>query len=158
EISPAHSLKDGRGRSPAIGGVCLVVFKGAAGYQAIISRRTPSHATRPDSYHLVPAFIFQPMSDEMRDGEWSIEHHFYREWLEELFGMRESDSMDFYQHPALLDLKRMQAAQEAGLYLTGIAYNLLTLRPEICMLLLIHDEGWWQRLHAPDSPFRLNTP
>src|SRR5690606_24563112 len=101
---------------------------------------------------------FQPMSDEMRDGEWSIEHHFYREWLEELFGMRESDSMDFYQHPALLDLKRMQAAQEAGLYLTGIAYNLLTLRPEICMLLLIHDEGWWQRLHAPDSPFRLNTP
>ncbi|MDQ7025995.1 MAG: hypothetical protein Q9P44_10600 [Anaerolineae bacterium] len=155
ELSPKNSLSDGRGRSAAIGCVALIVFNDGEDYQAIISRRTKSHATRSDSYHLLPAFIFQPMSEAMRDSEWSIEHHFYREWLEELFGMAESDSMDFYQHPALVDLRQMQDNKQAGLYLTGMAMNLLTLRPEICMLTLIHDSGWWQRVNASGSPIKV---
>lgn len=157
ELSPKNSLTHGRGRSAAIGCVALIVFNDGEQYQAIISQRTTSHATRSESYHLLPAFIFQPMADEMRANEWSVEHHFYREWLEELFSMAESDSMDFYQHPALVDLRQMQDNKQAGLYLTGIAMNLLTLRPEICMLLLIHDDGWWQRVNAPDSPIKLAT-
>ena len=157
EVSPKQSLTDGRGRSAAIGCVALVVFNDGQQYQAIVSHRTTSHATRSDSYHLLPAFIFQPMADTMREGEWSIQHHFYREWLEELFSMAESDSMDFYNHPALDDLRNMQDSGQAGLYLTGIAMNLLTLRAEICMLLLIHDADWWRRIHADDSPIKLKT-
>jgi hypothetical protein len=157
EISPKQSLTDGRGRSAAIGCVALVVFNDGEQYQAIISHRTSAHATRSDSYHLLPAFIFQPMADTLRDGEWSIKHHFYREFLEELFGMTESESMNFYQHTALLDLQTMQAKNQAELCLTGVAFNLLTLRAEVCLLLVIHDDGWWQRITAPDSPIKLIT-
>jgi hypothetical protein len=157
EISPKQSLTDGRGRSAAIGCVALIVFNDGNEYQAIISHRTSAHATRSDSYHLLPAFIFQPMADTLREGEWSIKHHFYREFLEELFGMTESDAMDFYQHPALVDLQAMQTNKQAELCLTGVAFNLLTLRAEVCLLLMIHDEEWWQRINAPDSQIKLIT-
>jgi hypothetical protein len=59
--------------------------------------------------------------------------------------------MDFYDHPAMVDLQEMSAKGLAKLYLTGVAYNLLTLRPEICLLLVIQDETWWERVNVPDS-------
>jgi len=151
-------LTSGAGRSAAIGGAGLVIFNDGRQYQAILSQRTRRHATRPDSYHVLPAFIFQPVSASGRESEWSIRHHFYREWLEELFGMDESGAVDIYRHPALVDLLTMQANQQAGLYLSGVAVNLLTLRPEICLVLVIHDPGWWHRVNAPDSAYQIVTP
>jgi hypothetical protein len=157
EIPPNQALSSGVGRSAAIGGAVLVVFHDGEQYRAILSRRTGSHATDPQALHILPAFIFQPVSEVDTPAEWSIERHIYREWLEELFGMDEAHGNQFDDHPALLDLQRMMQQGQASLHLTGIAFSLLSLRPEICALLLIRDPDWWRRVHAENSPYRLNT-
>jgi len=51
----------------------------------------------------------------------------------------------FYTHPAVSDLRVMLQTGQAELQLTGVAFNLLSLRPEICALLIIHEEGWYAR-------------
>ena len=156
-ISPSQALTHGRGRSAAIGVAVLVVFNDAGTYKALLSRRTAHHATRPNAYHLLPAFIFQPMKQTAHPQEWSIRYHVYREFLEELFGMTENSSRSIYEHPALVDLQKMEDNESAGLYLTGIAMNLLTLRPEICITLVIQDPDWWKRIHRSGTELLLNT-
>jgi hypothetical protein len=156
QIDETRVLTDGRGRSATIGGAVLVVYQHPqTGYRALLSRRTEQHATHPGHYHLMPAFVFQPGGAVPQPHEWDVRYHIEREWLEELFGLPEGTA--FQQHPALVDLHQMEAAGEAGLHLTGIAVSLLSLRPEICALLLIHDPGWWERVTAPDSRIPLNT-
>jgi hypothetical protein len=44
--------------------------------------------------------------------------------------------------PEIVRLNTLISSGGAGLYYTGISVNLLTLRPEICTLLLIHDPHW----------------
>ncbi|QPC82345.1 hypothetical protein G4Y79_22105 [Phototrophicus methaneseepsis] len=160
-MGPVESLTNGMGRSAAIGGATLVVFNRQGTYQAMLAQRSRQNATDPGFYHTVPAFIYQPRQVPFHADEWRISYHIYREYLEELFGMPEvNDSAPydhFYQHPALLDLQAMLANGEAGLYLTGIVHDLTMLRPEITALLLIHDEAWYERVTAPDSPIPLNA-
>jgi len=151
------SLLSGKGRSAAIGAVMLIVFNSGAGYRAILSQRTGQHATRPNAFHLLPAFIFQPMDDNAIQEEWSLKHHLYREYLEELVGMEEGDS-SMLEHPALHDLQAMEADGRASIRLTGISINLLTLRAEISTVLVIHDERWWQTMQSGEKGYRLNTP
>ncbi len=156
QIDETRALTDGRGRSATIGGAVLVVYQHPKnGYQALLSRRTEQHATHPGHYHLMPAFVFQPAAATPQPHEWDVRYHIEREWLEELFGLPEGT--DFQQHPALEDLQCMEAAGDAELHLTGVAVSLLSLRPEICALLLIHDPDWWPRVTAPDSQIALNT-
>ncbi|MCA9912090.1 MAG: hypothetical protein KC496_02020, partial [Anaerolineae bacterium] len=157
-ISPEEALRSGNGRSAALGGVVLTVFNDAGTYRLMLAKRSGTQATRPNNFHMLPAFMFQPAGSIMQAGEWSLRHHILREILEEMFGMEESENTDFYAQPALLDLQQMLDNGEAGLYLTGIAMNLMTLRPEITALLLIQDAEWWPRVTAPDhpTPFMLN--
>lgn len=158
EIDPTQALTDGRYRSAALGGAVLTVFNHDGDYKALLARRSAKNATSPGFFHVMPAFIFQPMQDTVREGEWSLKHHIYREYLEELFGMPETDSLNgFYQHPALLDLQAMLQTGEATLQITAVAVNLLTLRAEFCVLLLIHDPTWYKRITAQDSDIPLNA-
>jgi hypothetical protein len=151
-----EALLSGKGRSAAIGGVMLVVFKHEGQYKAIVSQRTAAHATDPDKLHLLPAFIFQPMSDKPAE-EWSFKHHLYREYLEELFGMEEG-SVGMASHPALADLQAMEADGRAFMRLTGITISLLTLRPEISAILLLKDELWWEDAQTGKRSYSFNTP
>ena len=92
--------------------------------------------------------------------EWSVKHQILRELLEEIFGLPEEIRPQrwdfFYDHPALRYLLRLMERGKASLFATGIILNLLTLRPEISTLLLIHDPEWFARITATDSdmPFR----
>lgn len=157
-----QAMINGRGRSAAIGVACLTVFNHDGTYKAMLARRSERAATDPLHFHVLPAFIFQP-SDETwtHPEEWSVEHQIYREYLEELFGSDEIAAPDhydyFYEHPALAYLKTLMERGEAALYLIGITINLLTLRPEISVLLLIHTPEWYQRITAHDSDMPLNT-
>lgn len=151
------ALSHGKERSAAIGAVALVVFNDEGVYKAIVSRRTNEHATRPNALHLLPAFIFQPMGETMQAHEWSIKYHLYREYLEELFGMPEGDS-DMNSHPALLNLQKMETEGCAEIRLTGVTMNLLTLRPEISITLVIHDVGWWRRVQSGSDGYQLDMP
>jgi hypothetical protein len=158
-IQPIVALKSGRGRSAAMGVACLTVANIGGEYKALLARRSSKNATDPGFFHLLPAFIFQPASAAVRDEEWRVSYHIYREYLEELFGMPEITSSEqrFDGHPALLYLHELMQQGKAGLYLTGVSLNLLTLRAEISALLLIHDAAWYARVTAPDSDMRLNA-
>ncbi len=147
-ISPRQALTDGKGRSAAIGVATLTVFNHAGTYKAIFARRSSRAGTEPGYYHVLPALVFQPMHPS-HAAEWRVSHHLYREYLEELFGMEEIDAPPshhyFHDHPAFRQLQSMLDDGRAGLYLTGVSMNLLTLRPEICTLLLIKDPSWYER-------------
>lgn len=161
-VDPLNAITRGRGRSAAIGGAVLIVFRHSSGYQAILAQRSASNATDPGSYHLLPAFIFQPQTTDVKACEWQFSYHVYRELLEELFGVSEIQSDDNHseqvmQHPAIQYLQQLMQSNQAGLYLTGVSVNLLTLRPEICALLLIHDAGWYERISTPGSDIAMDT-
>lgn len=147
-ISPKQALLDGSGRSATIGVATLTVFNDAGTYRAILARRSSRAGTEPGYYHVLPAFVLQPISSSYSI-EWRVSHHIYREYLEELFGQEEIGAPPapdyFYEHPALRRLRTMLADGRAGLYLTAVSMNLLALRPEICALLLIHDPHWYEQ-------------
>jgi hypothetical protein len=159
-LTLSQAMWNGAGRSATIGGACLVVFNHEGDYKAILARRSAKNATDPNFYHVLPAFIFQPTQTTFHPIEWTFSHHVYREFLEELFGVAESDSAQpdwIYGHSALQDLQAMMRRGEASLHVTGIVLNLFTLRPEICTLLLIHDVEWWRRIHDPHNDYHLNA-
>jgi hypothetical protein len=152
-IAPEKVVVEGRGRSPALGVAVLTVFNDSGTYRTIIGQRSSSVATGNGLYHVVPAFIAQPTGPErFYAEEWALQHQIYREFGEELFGMPEYQVWDepaspayFYNYPAVADLFAMMNAGSADLHLTGIAVNLLSLRAEICALLLIRDPDWYAR-------------
>lgn len=46
--------------------------------------------------------------------------------------------------PEITRLNELLGSDEGHLYYTGVSVNLLTLRPEICMLLLIENPSWFR--------------
>lgn len=162
QAAPQTALTHGLKRSAAIGIGTLTVCRQPAGYRAILARRSQQTVFDSGLFHVLPAMMFQPTtSDFAHPQEWSIKHQILREVLEELFNMPEEHAPPrwdfFYEHPALLYLQRLMAEGKAGLYLTGLSLNLLTLRPEINTLLLIHDPQWHARITAADSDIPLAT-
>lgn len=160
-IDAQSAIMRGNKRSAALGGVVLVVFKdGAQGYKCLVAKRSAKNATRAGALHLIPAFIFQPQSLERAETDWSFKYHIYREYLEELTGMPEDhpDNTRMETHPALQDLKRMEAAGKAHIQLTGVTMNLLTLRAEISAVLVIQDGEWWADLQSGKRGYQLDTP
>ncbi|MGC8831132.1 MAG: hypothetical protein ACP5PQ_00915 [Thermoproteota archaeon] len=82
--------------------------------------------------------------------EYSIwQHQVEREYLEEVFEYKELKTppitttyMWYKDKPELKYLQSLIEEKKAGFYLTGVAVNLLNLRPEICTLLLINTSDW----------------
>lgn len=152
-LSETEILSDGSGRCAVIGVATLTVFNHDGEYQAIVAQRSQQVATGAGLHHVLPAFVFQPSGPEaFYKGEWSLSHQILREFGEELFAMPEydewqnPDSYDyFYNHPTTRDLQEMLSDGRAQLLLTGIAFNMLSTRPEVCALLMIHDGEWYTR-------------
>lgn len=139
---------DGRGRSAALSISTLIVFNDGATYRTLIRMRSGKTAAHSDLYHVVPSFIFQPVWGHSKE-EYSVRHNIYREYLEEIFGIKEVEHSSgeiafdyFYEHDKLVQLRSLLESKGGELLLTGYAVNLLNLRPEICTLLLIRDETW----------------
>lgn len=147
EAHPA--LSRGKGRSAGLGAAACTVFRDGDGYSVLLSRRTAKHATRPGAIHLLPAFMLQPM-DNAPSGGWDLAYHLRREWLEELFGLPEGiTAMD--DDPAMRDWYAMQESGMLQAQFVGLATNLLTMRIEFCLLVVIHDPAWWPRVTAPHA-------
>ena len=161
-IPSLDSLLRGDKRSAAIGIGVLTVFNDGAEYRAILARRSQATAFDSNMFHVLPAMMFGPTTTDFSDRrEWSVKHQILREVLEELFGMPEEIRPRrwdfFYDHPALRYLLNLLERGNAQLCATGIIINLLTLRPEIGALLLIHDPAWYKRVTAADSDMPLVT-
>ena len=85
---------------------------------------------------------FGPGPDGLRD--------LFREYVEELyagdeFQVGEEPFHDVESEPEIVRLKAVLDSGDAAVYYTGVSVNLLTLRPEICTLLLVRDPGWLRR-------------
>jgi len=161
-VQPAEALRRGIKRSAAIGIGTLTVFNDGGRYKALLARRSDATAYDSGMFHVLPAMMFGPTTAGFRDArEWSVKHQVLREVLEELFAMPEQldpARWDFFaDHPALRYLLSLLDSGGAQLCASGIILNLLTLRPEISTLLLIHDPAWYRRVTAPDSDMPLMT-
>lgn len=152
--NPLSLLVDGVGRSAVIGVATLIVFPQDGHYTTLIGRRAGSLATDPGRYHVLPAFVFQPSGPpELIAGEWSLSQQILREFGEEAFAMPEYadwpepvTSADYFaDYPPVADLRAMLADGRAVLELTGVVVSLLTLRPEVCAVIVIHDPDWYPR-------------
>lgn len=161
-VAPADALRRGDKRSAAIGIGTLTVFNDGESYRAILAKRSQATAFDSDMHHVLPAMMFEPTTANFADPrEWSVRHQVLRELLEELFGLPESIQPRrwdyFYAHPALRYLLELMDSGKAQLCATGLILNLLTLRPEISTLLLIHDPAWYARVSAAESDMPLAT-
>jgi hypothetical protein len=154
--SPAACLIDGGGVDSVIAISTLVVYARGGDYWVLCDVRSNRVAEYGDLYHVVPSFIYQPVcgkTDENYSMESSIVHNILREYLEELFSTPEVQRVGrpvapnyFYDNPNLLFLQELldAGANSAQLLPTALVFNLLTHRPEICSLLIIHDEEWFK--------------
>ncbi len=79
-----------------------------------------------------------------------MERNFFREWVEELYAADTHERADFMpppdpdDEPEVLRLRQLVDNGTARLQYTGISVNLMTLRPEICLLLVIDDPRWYR--------------
>ena len=137
------------GRSAAIGISTLIIFPAEGVYHVLLRSCGSRLAYLDKFFHTVPSLMMQPMLADERMEYW-VRHNVYREYLEEVFGAVEGEMPytpaqyhDIYADPAIQYLQNREAAGSARLLLSGVAMDLLKLRPEICTLLLIDDPDWW---------------
>ena len=150
-------------RSAAVGINTLVVFFDkdedndgeSKGFYFFGNPRSGKVATYPYFFNVVPSGMFQPtVFPREPKREFRIKHSFLREYFEELYDAEEvrkskgrGHANHFYRKgPVKRLLKRLKSNNSkvrAELYFTGLCVNLLTLRPDICTLLLIRDGDWY---------------
>lgn len=153
--TPSACLVAGGGVDATLAVSTLVVYAREGRYWLLCDVRSGSVAEYGNLYHVAPSFIFQPVTSLTSHNlaiEWRVTHNVYREYLEELFDVPEVKNAGgavaadyFYDHPNLLFLQELLRSGAARLRGTAVIFNLLNHRPEICTLLLITDEGWFQR-------------
>jgi hypothetical protein len=159
----ADPVADGTQRSAAIGVSTLTIVRIRRpefdGYKMFISPRSCTVATQRRRYHVIPSGMFQPfVADEGSDSlraQFSVRETVLREFVEELYGVEELETGDgcvdhtaIFHRPEARLMSRMLEAGEAQLLYTGVAMNLLALRPEICTLLIIDDPNWYEQESA----------
>ncbi|MCF6159615.1 MAG: hypothetical protein E3K32_13835 [wastewater metagenome] len=144
--NPVYS---GNYRSAAIGISTLIAYKEKDNFFLWLKKRSPKGAVGASLFHVIPSCMFQPVTLYL-DEEFSVTHNVYREYLEEIFNKpeleeHESDWRYFYADARMKYLQHLIDTNEAKLYLSGVAVNLLNLRPEICTVLLIRSEEWYKK-------------
>jgi hypothetical protein len=146
-----HSLTDDPvkkpiGRQAALAISALVMVRTEVEQGVIISLRSRKGvAVHSNLYHVAPSGMFSIETDETAK-EFSVRHAVFREYLEELFGLRSGAPMrydHFYENRNLLYLKELLKKGDAIFLITGLVVNLLNLRPEICVMLYIDNPEWF---------------
>jgi hypothetical protein len=140
----------GKGRAAAVGISVLLSYSTAEGVELFMrARGKRSTPPREYMYHVLPSAFFQaPFKDHTR--EYSLGHVCLWEYYEEFFDKKEpkkktGDSRAFFDEEPVKELRDMLSDHRAELYITGIAVDLLTLRPEVLLLLYIKDTAWYSR-------------
>lgn len=158
-------IVDGSGRSAMIGISTLIAYNDNGKFRLWLRRRSKSDVAIHGGFaHVVPSFIFQPVIPSLQD-EFNIPLNIFREYLEELFDRPEPEAGQeatynyFYGDPRMQYLHMLLGRQEAVLLFTGVAIDLLSLRPEICTLLWIKTSEWFNRhsSSADTNRFKFNA-
>lgn len=141
---------DGTGRAAAVSVATVVLIaRQEGGYGLLLTPRSGEVATHKFFNHVAPSGIFSPLDLDLSplSEEFSVRRTLLREYIEELFSNEEYEIgnkpvHDLETDPEVVRLNRLVSVGDAGVYYTGISVNLLTLRPEICTLLLVRDPNW----------------
>jgi hypothetical protein len=141
---------DGTNRAAALSHATAVFVAQGNGYDLLLPFRSADVATHAYFRHVAPSGIFSPHKEDPIPPleECSIERNFNREWVEELYAKVSHERADFFPTIDLVDefeVSRLWDAigeKRAELFYTGVSVNLLTLRPEICLALIIYDPTW----------------
>ncbi len=144
----AKALEDawsGRGRSAAIAISCLFAVHDGQDYRYFVRQRSANLADGSGQYHIVPSMVFQPTAeDPWNPASYSLQNTILREMAEELFDREEGDR-DPLAYPEIRDLQSLLLDGGASLQISGIAMDLLCLRPEILAVLVVRDPQWLAR-------------
>ncbi|MEV7625025.1 hypothetical protein [Actinoplanes sp. NPDC089786] len=142
-LDGADPVLDGRFRAGAMSVAVTILHPAPTGHNALLVRRSAHVRTHPGFLHVAPAGILAPSGvtrTDWREG-FSVRQTVLREYAEEMFGYRleTSGAAEVNATVPVRDLVKAIEAGEAELRLTGVSVPLLTLRPEICVLLLVHE-------------------
>lgn len=182
---------DGRRRAAAVSIAAATILPDAdtGGYKVLLPPRSGEVAAHRFFNHVAPSGIFQPLNDSelANKKEYSVKNVLLREFIEELHDRKEFEqSMNrvWTDVEADPEWQRMAARLKDGqvlLFYAGVSVNLLTLRPEVCSLILFKNpdtaKEWvlnWEsvdrhhvrlpdgrsvhRLVRLDADFNLNDP
>lgn len=117
------------------------------GYRCILFKRSDNQVSEaPGWFHVVPAGQFESDPAETLEGSFSVAENVLREYGEEFFDCQRKKIPLWHRHEepvkAIIDMMTKKAA---SLHLTGISFELATLRADICTLLLITSPDWEQQ-------------
>jgi hypothetical protein len=159
-------VTDGSFRGSALGLTGVVIFcdENKDNYNFLIHPRSDAVQTYHYLPHSIPSGMFQPVvfPDEP-EKEFSVKHNFLREFYEELYGAEDSRNQThpawFYNEPPILNLmKRLELKNKkkgAELCFTGIGINLMNLRADFLVLLLVRDPDWYRQESTAAAPHRM---
>ena len=151
--SDRDPVLDPVGRRPAIGVQTMTLFNQGDHYAVLFGERSSKGVIAEEDYlALIPQGVFQPTANDP-DHEFSVIHNVLREYYEELFakgkeveGPPSAMSYDYFYKKS--DVKYLRGLIEAGsarIYLTGVAMNMLNLRLDICTMLVIDTDEWYEK-------------
>lgn len=149
ESQSDNYILNGVGRCNALAISTTIVYKNLSGdYKIMFGKRSADVAAYPHLFHVIPAAMFQPQLGGVND-EWNVKHNVLREYGEELFNLElEKNAWPpnyFYESwPPVSELRKAIDEGKCNFFVTGFVVDLLNLRPEICTLLLVKDENWWE--------------
>jgi hypothetical protein len=165
---PLDLLTRTEGRAAGIGVAALTIFNKDGRFQAVRGLRSSKVGTLQEVYHVIPSGMTNVNLEDdvanqilLKDGYFNITLQVEKEFLEEIFSQewaQESESPtdslpDLVKKHATRHLYGDKSQYQASIHLTGIVFDLLNYRPEICCLILIRDKTWWEdhRALAPDQ-------
>jgi len=152
----ADPVVDGSKRCAGIGISLLIAHPDESGaIHLMVRQRSTSVAVDMNRNHVIPAGMFQSYTGDPEVRDYQLIRTVAREYLEELyseeFPVTGDDVWDLVQaNPRYRFLDALLDSGRAQLVVTGVAVNLITLRPEVLALLYIRDAGW------PDVPLKVN--
>jgi len=141
----------GERRSAAIAICCLFVASDGVSYRYYVRRRSANLADGAGLYHVIPSMVFQPIAKDGNEPDsFSITNTILREVAEELFDHEEEVTPEHETNcpPEIMALRELLQTGGAELLITGVAMELLSLRPEILAVLIVHDPEWLQQYES----------
>jgi hypothetical protein len=136
------------GRAAGIGVAAVVCFtvRNDDDIYALLGLRSSSVSTWRNTWHVFPSGML---------GARFVDFHGYhaedvrRAWLaefqEELFDVKESAALTMPPDHVDDEYDSLVGEYEARIVFTGVAFDLLNLRPELCGLIYIGDQRWYER-------------
>jgi hypothetical protein len=117
-----------------------------------VTRRSTDVQTHPGFHHVAPSGIFAPLDYNWHGWpkEFSVQENVLREYAEEIFNYKELELRDnhlpsgFRQVPPVARLLEAAKRGDVAIRYCGVGIPLLTLRPEIYVLIYVPEEAWFE--------------